>query len=114
MHLRLVSALFKPGTGRLTEALHSVQPDPALRAVLLDRIALPRRGLTVLDDRPLAAVIGALTAERGVSIAFAALIAHAQAAGQPILIAPGNQARWTDAAETQGVEVMVHPAQVAR
>jgi hypothetical protein len=80
MHLRFVSALFKSAAGPLSSVLHALEPDPALRLVILERIALPRRGLIVLDDRPLAAAIGALTAESGVSIAFAALIAHAQSA----------------------------------
>lgn len=112
MHLRLVSALFKSGVGRLSSVLHALEPDPALRLVILERIAVPRRGLTVLDDRPLAAAIGALTAESGVSIAFAALVAHAQSAAQPILIGPGNQARWMDVAEARGVEVVVQAARV--
>lgn len=114
MHLRLVSALFKPRTGQLTQILQEALPDPALRTAALDRIAVPRRGLIVLDDRPLAAAIGALTAERGVSLVFAALIAHAQATGQPILIAPGNQARWTEVAEARGVEVVVQPVHIAK
>lgn len=112
MHLRLVSALFKPGTGRLSSVLHAVEPDRALRRVMLDRVAVPRRGLTVLDDRPLAAAIGELTAEPGVSVAFAALIAHAQASGQAILIAPGNQARWTQVAEARDVEVVIQHAHI--
>lgn len=112
MHLRLVSGLFKPGTGRLTRLLQAAQPDPELRQSVIDRIAAPRRGLTVLDDRPLAAAIGALTAEPGVSIAFAALIAHAQAAAQPILIVPDNRARWVEAAEAHGVQVVAHPIDI--
>lgn len=114
MHLRLVSALFKPGRGQLTDELVAAAPDPATRTAMLDRIALPRRGLRVLDDRPLALAIGALTAERGVSVAFAALIAHAQAAGQPILAVPGNEARWIGVAEGRGVEVIVRSAQIIR
>jgi len=62
--------------------------------------------LLVLDDRPLAAAIAALTAEAGVSIAFGALIDHAQVSGQPILVDPANEGRWMDAAEARRVEVI--------
>lgn len=112
MHLRLVAALFKPGTGQLSQPLQDAYPDPALRLLAMERIAAPRRAITVLDDRPLAPAIGPLTAERGVSVAFAALIA--QAAGQPILTDPRNEARWADVARARGVEVMVRPTGIAR
>ena len=113
MHLRLVSALHKPGAGRLTQLLQSAAPDPAYRSALIEAIASPRLGsLTVLDDRPLAAAIGALTSEAGVSIAFAALIAHAQAAGQPVLIDPANAGRWLDTARRRRIEVVTESATV--
>jgi len=101
LHLRLVSAIHKPTTGRLTQFIQSV--DVAERATIFDVISAPRPGsVTVLDDRPLAGAIGALTAEAGVSIAFAALIAHAQMTGQPILADPANAARWTAVALARG------------
>lgn len=113
MHLRLVSALHKPGTGRLTRVLFAAAPEPAHRAALLENIAVPVPGVVnVLDDRPLAAAIGALAGERGVSIAFGALIAHAQASGHPILIDPANEARWTEIARLRAVEVIAVPATV--
>jgi len=109
MHLRLVSALNKPTGGRLTRLLQGV--DVARRAALLEVIAAPRAGaVTVLDDRPLAAAIGALTAEPGVSIAFGALIAHAQASGHPILVDPANVGRWLAAAQARRIEVVTVPA----
>lgn len=105
MHLRLVAALNKPSSGRLTRLLQSV--DVAHRAAMIDVIASPRRGsVTVLDDRPLAAAIGVLTAEPGVSIAFAAMIAHAQAAGQPIVVDPANEGRWIATAEARHIDVV--------
>jgi hypothetical protein len=111
MHLRLVSALHKPTGGRLTRILLSA--DAVHRAALMELIAVPRASsVAVLDDRPLAAAIGALTAEPGVSIAFGALIAHAQAAGQPILIDPANRGRWLDAAEARRIEVIAELARV--
>ena len=113
MHLRLVSAFYKPRSGPLTRLLQTAAPDAAYRAALLEHIAVPGRGsVEVLDDRPLAAAIGALTAERGVSIAFGALIAHAQAAGQPIPVDPCNQARWIDVASARSVEIVALPARV--
>ena len=111
LHLRLVSALHKPTGGRLTRLLQSI--DVAHRTALVDVIAAPRPGsVTVLDDRPFAAAIGALTAEPGVSIAFGALVAHAQASGHPILIDPTNEGRWLDAARARRVEVVTLPARV--
>jgi hypothetical protein len=111
MHLRLVSALHKPTGGRLTRLLRST--DAAHRAALLEVIASPRSGsVTVLDDRPLAAAIGALTAEPGVSIAFGALMAHAQATGHPILIDPANEGRWLAVAEARHIEVVALAAEV--
>jgi hypothetical protein len=113
MHLRLVSALYKPRSGPLTQLLQTAAPDAVQRAALLEHIAVPGRGsVEVLDDRPVAAAIGALTAERGVSIAFGALIAHAQAAGQPILIDPSNRGRWIEVASARKVEVVALPAGV--
>ncbi len=106
MHLRLLSALYKPTGGRLTRTLQADAPDPAFRAALIEAIAAPRpAALQVLDDRPLAAAIAALTAEAGVSIAFGALIAHAQTSGQPILVDPANEGRWMDAAGHRRVGV---------
>lgn len=113
LHLRLVSALFKPAIGRLTQHIHAATFDPAQRSALVEAIAVPRSdALAALDDRPLAAAIGALTAERGVSIAFAAVIAHAQASGQPILIDPVNEAPWIDIATRRGLEVISRPARL--
>lgn len=113
LHLRLVSALFKPVAGRLTRHLRVATSDPAQRSALTEAIAAPRSGaLAVLDDRPLAAAIGALTAERRTSLAFAALIAHAQSSGQPILIDPANEAPWTEVAARRGLEVISRPAQL--
>ena len=113
LHLRLVSALFRPTAGRMTRYVHELTSEPAQRAALIEAIANPRPdALTVLDDRPLASAIGALTAERGVSIAFAAVIAHAQTSGQPILVDPSNQAPWIDVATSRGLEVIVRPAQL--
>jgi hypothetical protein len=113
MHLRLVSALYKPRSGPLTQLLQTAAPDAVHRAALLEHIAVPGRGsVEVLDDRLLAAAIGALTAERGVSIAFGALIAHAQAAGQPILIDPSNHGRRIEVASARKVEVVALPAGV--
>lgn len=60
----------------------------------------------------LAAAIGALTAEPGVSIAFGAMIAHAEVMGHPILIDPANAGRWLDAAEARSIEVVTRPAAV--
>lgn len=109
MHLRLVSALHKPTGGRLNRVLLAV--DIAHRAALLEAISAPRVGsVVVLDDRALAGAIGALTAEPGVSIAFGALIAHAQALGQPILVDPANLGRWVAAAEARRIEVVTMPA----
>lgn len=113
LHLRLVSTLFKPAVGRLTRHIQAAAPDAAQRASLVEAIAVPRATmLTVLDDRPLAAAIGALTAEPGVSIAFAAVIAHAQSSGQPILIDSTNDAPWTQVAAKRGLEVISRPAQL--
>jgi hypothetical protein len=111
MHLRLVSALHKPTGGRLTRLLRS--SDAAHRAALVEVIATPRAGsVTVLDDRPLAAAIGALTAEPGVSIAFGALLAHAQATGHPVLIDPANGGRWMVVAQARGIEAVTLAAEV--
>lgn len=111
LHLRLVSAIHKRTTGRLTQFIQSV--DVAERAAIFDVISVPRPGsVTVLDDRPLAGAIGALTAEPGVSIAFGALIAHAQMTGQPILADPANAGRWTTVAVARAVEVVMAPARV--
>lgn len=113
LHLRLISALFRPSAGRLTRYVQAVTSEPAQRAALIEAIAVPRPdALTVLDDRPLASAIGALTAERGVSIAFAAVIAHAQSSGQPILVDPSNKAPWVDVATRRGLEVIVRPAEL--
>lgn len=107
MHLRLVSALLKPTGGRMSRQLLAVARDPSHRAALVDLVASPREGtLAVLDDRPLAAAIGGLTSEPGVSLAFAALIAHAQSSGQPIPVASANEGRWMDVARRRGVEVV--------
>lgn len=77
----------------------------------MDVIASPRAGsVTVLDHRPPAAAIGVLTAEPGVSVAFEALMAHAQASGQSVLIDPANAGRWRGAAETRRIEVVTLPA----
>ncbi|MGH8998880.1 MAG: hypothetical protein ACRDY7_05760 [Acidimicrobiia bacterium] len=113
MHLRLVSALHKPTGGRLNRVLQAV--DIAHRAALLEAIAAPRAGsVEVLDDRPVAGAIGALTAEPGVSVAFGAVIAHAQNSGQPILIDPANVGRWMAVVETRHIEVVTVPANVRR
>lgn len=108
LHLRMMSALYKPTAGRMTQLLHAT--DVAQRTALLKVIASPRPGaVTVLDDRPLAAAIGTLTAAPGVSLPFAALIAHGVATGQPILSDPTNVGRWTAVAEARGAEVVTHP-----
>jgi len=110
MHLRLVSALHKPTGGRLTRLVQTAAPDSTYRAALIDAIATPRAdAVVVLDDRPVAAVIGALTAEPGVSVAFGALMAHAQATGHPILIDPANSGRWLAAAAGRRIEVVTRP-----
>ena len=107
MHLRLVSALLKPSGGRLNRQILSLARNPSHRAALVDLVASPRPAtMAVLDDRPLAFAIGGLTAEPGVSLAFAALIAHAQASGHPILVAAANEGRWIEVARRRGVEVV--------
>jgi hypothetical protein len=114
MHLRLVSALHKPTGGRLSRLVQTAAPGAAHRAALIDAIATPRAGsVAVLDDRSMAAAIGALTAEPGVSIAFGALIAHAQVTGHPILVDPANEGRWIDAARSRQIEVVTESATVA-
>ena len=106
MFLRLVAALHKPVAGRLSRLLGAAASEPAHRSILLDRITTPRStSLTLLDDREVAAPIGPLTAEPGVSLAFAALVAHAVAGGEPILIDPANEGRWIDSALDRHVEV---------
>ena len=113
MHLRLVSAMHKPTGGRLTRLVQNAAPEAAHRSALIEAIAVPRIGsVTVLDDRPLAAAIGALTAEPGISIAFGALIAHAEVTGHPILIDPANAGRWIDVANARRIEVVSRPATV--
>lgn len=113
MHLRLVSALHKPSGGRLTRLVQTGAPDATHRAALVDAIANPRLGtVLVLDDRPLAGAIGALTAEPGVSIAFGALMAHAQMTGHPILVDPANGGRWIDAAHARRIEIVTRAAVV--
>lgn len=113
MHPRLVSALHKPTGGRLTRLVLNAAPTAAHRTALIGAIAAPRLGtVVVLDDRPVAARIGALTAESGVSIAFGAMIAHAEVTGHPILIDPANGGRWMDAAAARRIEVVSQPAVV--